>query len=335
MAIAKILVTGASGFVGRHILKNLAEFSHPQLQVVAATRDADQLPASYHGEVRVGDLRDTDYLDRVLAGIDIICHAAGWTNFHGHEQESRQLYLEPTLDLINRAKEWRIARFVNLSSIGVTSARHRARDNAAGTPRRGCAMFNCMIAVEDYLKTIASERMSVINLRAGIYCDAQLRTGLLPLLLQRPTLPLFSGTRGYMPLIGGQDLAQAFVRAALLPNAPAYTSLNIVGPDVPTQSEVMSMIDRQAHTAAKRKYLPAGLAMPLHKILAWHGRHKQNPLTTCSITALLQNPEMNSDQAKKILGYQPHIGWQTAMDNFLPDWRDCHTDAVLHAAIRQ
>ena len=61
-------------------------------------RDADRLLPSYKGEVRVGDLRDADYLDRVLVGIDIICHAAGWTSFLNHQQTSQQLYLEPSVE---------------------------------------------------------------------------------------------------------------------------------------------------------------------------------------------------------------------------------------------
>jgi len=46
--------------------------------VVAACRDASKLLAHYSGEVRVGDLRDSDSLDRVVAVIDIVCHTAGW-----------------------------------------------------------------------------------------------------------------------------------------------------------------------------------------------------------------------------------------------------------------
>jgi len=113
------------------------QFEHKDLQIVAATRNPENLPTNYRGEVRVGDLRDNAYLDRVLTGIDIICHAAGWTNYSHHESASRKHYLEPTIELINRAREWRVSRFVNLSSIGVSHFRQRMHDDTPGQPRRG------------------------------------------------------------------------------------------------------------------------------------------------------------------------------------------------------
>ncbi len=75
---------------------------HKELEIAAACREPGRLLPHYKGEVRVGDLRDPEYLDRVLVGIDIICHAAGWTSFVNNEKASRELYLEPSIELFNR-----------------------------------------------------------------------------------------------------------------------------------------------------------------------------------------------------------------------------------------
>ena len=319
--IAKILITGADGFVGRHILQTLMQFEHKDLQIVAATRRPENLPANYRGEVRVGDLRDPAYLDRVLINIDIICHAAGWTNYSNNEPASRQYYLEPTLELINRAREWRITRFVNLSSIAVSPYPQRMNDDTPGKPRRGCAMFNCMIAVEDYLKTQANAHMSVINLRSGIYSGQGLHFGLLPLLLQRPALPLISGHYGYFPLVDGRDIGQAFARAALLPDVNGYVSLNIIGPESPQQKTVIQFIQQTLQkNNSKTITLPAAIALPVHQLLKHISHRQKTPFTTCAITASLTNPAMQNNQSRQLLGYQPQISWQASVRDFVAEY---------------
>lgn len=47
-----ILITGANGFVGSHILE--AMHTRKDLRVIAACRDAKKLPAFVKGEVREG-----------------------------------------------------------------------------------------------------------------------------------------------------------------------------------------------------------------------------------------------------------------------------------------
>lgn len=302
------------------------QFEHSKIQLVAATRHPENLPPHYQGEVRVGDLRDQAYLDRILTGIDIICHAAGWTNYADNDAASRKNYLEPTIDLINRAREWRVSRFVNLSSIAVMHPKQRHRDDAVGQPRRGCAMLNNIIAVEAYLKSQPGAHMSVINLRAGIYSGQGIHLGLLPLLTQRPRLPLISGKYGYLPVVDGRDIGQAFARAALLPDVQGYLSLNITGPETPQQKTVMQFLQKKMQKNNSLPItLPAVIALPVHKFLLLISYKQKNPITTCAITSSLVNPYMDNTQAKQLLGYQPQISWQASVEDFVAEFiRNTH-----------
>lgn len=321
----KVLITGADGFVGRHILQTLMQFEHPDLQLVAATRHPEKLPEQYRGEMRVGDLRDADYLDRVLTGINIICHAAGWHNYSQHENLSRKNYLDPTIELINRASEWRVARFVNLSSIAVAPHQQRNHDDVSGKPQRGCSMNNCLIAVEDYLKTRinpqTSPNLSVINLRCGVESGRDLNQGLLPLLLQRQHLPLISGQYGHLPITDGRDIGQAFARAALHPQLTGYHSFNIVGADNPQQQEVLSWLHQKLFSRHhQHNSLPAALTIPAHRVLSQLTQHRPQPTCSCAITQALCNPIMSYAKAKQVLGYQPQFNWQSSLGDFVGDF---------------
>lgn len=73
--MSRILLTGAAGFIGRHILDAATSGGH---EVIAV----DAMLGSAHGESAPGagisrvDVRDSDELERVLDGIDVVCHQA-------------------------------------------------------------------------------------------------------------------------------------------------------------------------------------------------------------------------------------------------------------------
>jgi nucleoside-diphosphate-sugar epimerase len=310
---------------------------HKDVEPVAACRDPQRLPANYKGEVRQGDLRDQAYLDRLLVGVDIVCHAAGWTSFLNMKTESRQLYLEPTLDLIQRVLEWRVPRFVNLSSIAVAKVTQRHDGEIRGQPRRYWPMINCMAAIEDYMLAHANQSCSFINLRCGIYSGHRCHTGLLPLLIARLDswlLTLNLGKYAYFPLVDGVDLGQAFARAALAPNTAGYRSMNIIGPDLPTHTEVINFIQLQMGVRRFRAGLPLAVNRLIHPLLNLVPHQSGSRLFNQNLGDYLSNPKLSNDLAQQILGYDPTISWQASLLNLLEDTRKHPQPAVLHSPIR-
>ncbi len=290
---------------------------HPDIEVVAACRDKTRLLPGYSGEVREGDLRDPDYLDRVLAGIDIICHAAGWSSFENTGEACNRAYLEPTIDLINHAIEWRVSRFVNLSSLYVTQATQRNDAEACGHPRAFWPMINCLIAVEDYLRNLhSSNRCQFINLRLGLYAGRRLHLGLLPLLLARSGhghMPYITGQLGHLPLVDGRDIGQAFVRAALAPIDAAYSCFNISGPDTPTQAQVMEFIHGQLGHAPLRPGLPRVLASPVLWLQGKLFQQNGQPMITRPMMDMLLSPGIDTAQSRGAIGYDPETSWQASL----------------------
>lgn len=76
----RVLITGAAGFIGSHIAENLAARGHelvlfdallPAAHGSASGADWADADGAVHG-----DLRDQDLLERVLDGVDVVCHQA-------------------------------------------------------------------------------------------------------------------------------------------------------------------------------------------------------------------------------------------------------------------
>ena len=78
----KVVVTGATGFVGSHVLEALANVEH--VHVIAVCRDRQKLIPGFKGEVREGDMRDASFRKAAVQGADILCNAMAWSSLWGN-----------------------------------------------------------------------------------------------------------------------------------------------------------------------------------------------------------------------------------------------------------
>jgi dihydroflavonol-4-reductase len=116
-----VLVTGAGGFVGGHIARELAGAGH---RVRGLTR---RPPAVEAGDPPidwlVGDFRDPDVRRRALAGVRGVVHAASWVCLgldpHDH---SRAVNVEATARLLDEAADSGVARFIYTSTLYTLAA---------------------------------------------------------------------------------------------------------------------------------------------------------------------------------------------------------------------
>jgi len=292
--------------------------SHANLDIVAACHRPEGLIPSYSGEVRVGDLRDPQYQERVLTGIDVVCHCAGWTSFSTDDATCRQLYLEPSLDLIKHARQWPVSRFINLSSLALAPQAKRNQPMVKGKPRRNTPMFNCMIAVEEVLQAHANEGFKVFNLRLGSYSGRRLNLCLLQYLLNdSPRLPAIRGHYGYLPLVDGRDIGQAFARAALAPLKQYFKALNIVGPTVPSQQEVYRYINEIQARSASTHAWPLACIKSLSRLQQSLAPLIHGSSWPESLLQLLINPPLDNDLAESCIGYAPQFHWKhSLMESF-------------------
>lgn len=118
---ARVLVTGATGFLGRNILMNIlkALMANGELDVIAACRSPANLIPEFKGEVRKGDLLDQNYRLTLFENIDVACGAGTWASVWGHENQERKFFYEPTCDLLEQAIRCGVRRFLQTRSVVV------------------------------------------------------------------------------------------------------------------------------------------------------------------------------------------------------------------------
>jgi nucleoside-diphosphate-sugar epimerase len=129
----RVLLTGATGFLGRGLVPGLAAAGY---KIRAATRDTTALSPEIESAV-VGDLRRPINLSEALRDVDFIVHSAGLTNSAAGvpEETYREVNAGITETLANAASKAGVKRFVLLSSvraqIGPTSSEIVTEDQPA------------------------------------------------------------------------------------------------------------------------------------------------------------------------------------------------------------
>ena len=334
-----IVVTGATGFVGSHVLEELSRIGHHDLRIIAACRDRRKLIANYDGEIREGDLRDPDYMDRVLTGADIVCHCAAWTSLWGKRRESDQLFLQPSLNIIQKALEWKLKRFVFISTTSAAAPQHSHEALSHGIPRRYWPHLDNVIKIENAMRENAHRGMAMVNLRCGLFAGERYALGLLPILLPRlktRLVPWVKSGRTGLPIIDGRDIGQAVVRAALAPLSMSYTGLNIVGPEVPTAREVINYICENYAYPKPVYSVPFPLAYSFAWLMEMIDRLAPwEPLVTRSIIHLLEETSADNAQALETIGYSAEIHWKEAIDRQMQSMKKNQFTAMkMHRPIR-
>ncbi|HUI94359.1 MAG TPA: NAD-dependent epimerase/dehydratase family protein [Xanthobacteraceae bacterium] len=110
-----IALTGATGFIGRHLLRELPTRGH-RLRVLL--RRPAPVPDGATSAV-IGDLSRPQNMAAALAGVDAVIHSAGLAHAMSGipEDDYRTLNTHATLDLARAAQRAGVRRFVFLSSI--------------------------------------------------------------------------------------------------------------------------------------------------------------------------------------------------------------------------
>ena len=167
----KAFVTGATGFVGSHVARILAEQGADLRLLVRSSSDPKNIQ-NLNAERVTGDLRDPNTLETAISGCDVVFHVAA--DYRLWIRDPDQMYrsnVEGTRAILEAARKNRVRRVVYTSSVatmGFTSNGHPANEdspvaleNMIGHYKRSKFMAE-QVALDAGRKDIGGERMDVV-----------------------------------------------------------------------------------------------------------------------------------------------------------------------------
>ncbi len=236
------LVTGASGFVGSHVARQLAARGD-RVRVLLRPASRAEAIADVPVERAIGDLRDRNSLDRACRGAQLVFHvAADYRLWSRHPAEIYESNVVGTRNLLEAARCAGVERFVYTSTVATIVAPH-----VDGLPNEEtAARLGDMIGHYKRSKYLAEQEV-LEAARAGF-----------PAVVVNPTTPV--GPGDWKPTPTGRILLNF-----LCGRMPAYvdTGLNLVAVEDAAAGHLLAA----ERGRVGERYLLGGRNMTLKEIL--------------------------------------------------------------------
>lgn len=239
----KTLITGANGFVGSAVLRQLLDAGHNVRALVRPRSDRRNL-AGLPVEIAEGDLRDSASLKQAVAGCDNLFHvAADYRLWIPEPQLMYDINVKGTQALITAAAEAGMQRIVYTSSVATLGLTADGRPADETTP----STLATMVGHYKRSKFLAEQAVQHLT-----------ETRQLPLVIVNPSTPI--GPRDIKPTPTGRIILDT-----LLGRMPAYvnTGLNVVHVDDVARGHLLAF----HHGKPGQRYILGGENMSLLEIL--------------------------------------------------------------------
>jgi uncharacterized protein YbjT (DUF2867 family) len=241
-----ILLTGATGFVGGHVLTALRNAGRPLRCLVRKPSKV-----SLECEVVQGDMTDPESLRRAVDGVDTVVHLVAIRQ--GSDEKFERIMVQGTRDLLSAAKEAGVGRFVLMSALGTSE---EAKD-----------LVPYYHAKWEMEQAVLSSGIPYVIFRPSFVFERD--GGILPtfskLARLAPVTPIIgSGERRLQPIWAG-DVAAYFDKAIDLEAATGRT-FELGGPDVVTWNEFWERLKNVRGIRRPSVHVPVGF-MKLNALL--------------------------------------------------------------------
>jgi nucleoside-diphosphate-sugar epimerase len=207
----KALVTGATGFVGSHLVDSLRRAGHDVTVLIRSPAKARRLAELGLNQV-AGDLFDRTALLAAAAGQDVVFHVAGLVAARD-EADFLRVNRDGTANLVAAAAHQLVQRFVLVSSMAAGGPAERGRPLRGGEPPRPVTAYGrSKLAGEDVVRTAP---MPWTIIRPPMVYGPRDREVLKVFQIARlGVAPVFGTGDQELSAIHGADLAAALLAAA-------------------------------------------------------------------------------------------------------------------------
>ncbi len=113
-----ILVTGASGFLGRHLIHHLSQSGYAVRGMVRETSHTRYVRPEV-AEMVVGDVMDPASLNRAAEGCQYLVHTAALFRLWGDQAAFERTNVQGTANMLEAARRQGVEKFIHISTIAV------------------------------------------------------------------------------------------------------------------------------------------------------------------------------------------------------------------------
>jgi len=306
----KILVTGATGFVGAHLVRRLIAEGH-QVRCLARAASRTAGLEALGAEVVRGDVTEASSVAASAASCEAAFHLAALLGKWGvKESDLRRVNVEGTRHVVAACRAAGVRRFVHVSTPGVVGIRGLALATETDTPQpTGPYERTKWEAEQAVVAANRDGRMEVVIVRPDfVYGPGDVRRVELYGRIRRGRFRLLGDGSARVRPTYVDDVIDGMMLALAVP-AAAGQVLNIAGPRLMSFREFMAGVARSLGVEPPRAGVPICLARAAALVTAPVGVLLRRPplVTRSRIRFLTVDHGTSIQKAQRVLGYAPRV----------------------------
>jgi uncharacterized protein YbjT (DUF2867 family) len=279
-------ITGSTGFVGRHITKELCSRG---LKVRCLTRTSSDLAplAGLPVEIYRGDITDEASLQSALQGVMSVVHLVAIIR-ETKEATFEAINLAGTRNLVQAAKKMGVKKLVFMSNL------------AAGPDKRFPLLYTKWQAEEEVKSSgidFTIFRPSVMFGRGdGFVCV------LADIIKRLPLVPIIGSGRTKFQLISVEDVATC-VAESLTDRRTANQIITLGGPEHLTYEEIVDLIIEKLKMRRRKVHFPVSLV----RTVIWIAEKSllKLPITSAQLAMLTRDNVTDLNVVEKVFSFKP------------------------------
>ncbi|MFQ5601687.1 MAG: SDR family NAD(P)-dependent oxidoreductase [bacterium] len=328
----KVLITGGSGFLGRHIVERLLAEGYKITALARRSNVARHLqdPAI---DLVIGDIRDPACVERAVQGVDFIVHAAA--TMRGAWEDFLKTNVQATETLIRSAIQNKVKRFIYISSVSVYP--HASMQNGTAFQEESPyeqeehTNFYSKSKIEAekvVLKYVRESNLPAVILRPGaIYGPAgNIFPATLGLGMGESRLLVIGDADTHLPLSYVENVVDAIVRSFKAKNALGEC-FNLVEDRSLTRNEYVQAIRTKANPRLRVLRFPLwfmnGLKFALKTAFRLLG--KKAPLSALNLKLYCSSVKYSNEKYKQVFGGTPFVDFDDSIVKTMQWYRKSRT----------
>ena len=325
----KILVTGASGFIGGRF----ARFALEQgLAVRVNGRRAEGVEhlVKRGAEFVQGDLADAQLVQQLCHDVEAVVHCAGAVGVWGNYQHFHQANVVVTENVIEGCLKQHVRRLVHLSSPSIYfDGQSHVGIKEEQVPKRFFDHYGKTKYLAEQQVFGAQEfGLEVLALRPRSVTGAG-DTSIFPRLINMPRkgrLAIIGNGLNKVDFTSMQNLNDALF-SSLLAAGPALGKVYNISNGQPLPLwDVVNYVMRQMQLPQVTRYRSPGLAYSMAALneaacMLWPGR-PQPTLSRLGVQVMSKDFTLDISRARQYLDYRPQVSLWTALDEFCGWWKN-------------
>ena len=313
--MSRVLVTGAYGFLGRYVVRELLAHGY---EVVAFGRKRDKLEAlradgAEEAELFVGDFCRQEDITAATKHVDYVIHAGALSTVWGKRSAFMETNVRGTQRVVRACKKNKVKRLVFVSSPSIYAGKCDRLD-IPETDFNASNRLNYYIESKILAEKVLREQQSVpyvIIRPRGLFGIGD--GSIIPRLIRanrKIGIPLFREGRNVVDISCVENVALA-LRLAIESEVAAGRVYNITNGEARAFREILEELFRELHEKPRYLRLPLGfmygVASLLEGIYRLFRLNGEPAFTRYTICTLGFSQSLNIEKAERELKYRPII----------------------------